>query len=193
MYSLRNLSTNILCHSFFHFLIFAYCIVNPSVLNIILLLLQVADILSIKTLPEFSQEKEKQVSCRRKQISYSVTPKRISDPTCKLLSCTTDNVSGIERTLLYGDKNSYTWLRLYPAIWVRKAIFFFFAGVLLLRLFFAVLGHRDWEGLSLTLRQIIYAINGGESAFHTITLEYIVMVFITFVNMVGDILNILSD
>lgn len=158
-----------------------------------LLLLQVVDILSIQTLPEFSQEKEKQMSCRRKQTSYLITPKSSSDPTCNLLSCTTDNASCTERILLYGDENSYTWLRLYPAIWVRKALFFFFAGVLLLRLFFALLRHRDWEGLSLTLRQMIYAINGGESAFHTITFEYIVMVFITFVNMVGNTLNILSE
>ena len=114
-----------------------------------------------------------------------------SDPTRKLLTRTIDNVSDTERSLVCGDENSNTWLRLYPAIWVRKAIFFFFAGILLLRLFFALLSRRDLEGLSLTLRQIFYVINGGESAFHNITFEYIVMIFITFVNMVGNVLNTL--
>ena len=186
MFSLRNLSTNIFCHSFLHFLIFAYCIINPSSLNIILLILQLIDILSIQTLPEFSKTKEKQVDCRRKQASYPITPKNNSDPTCKLLPVTTNTTSNTERMFLHGDKNSYTWLRLYPVIWVRLAIFFFFAGTLLLRLFFSSFKHQDWKGLSPILCQVVYVLNGGESVFHTIIFEYVILIFITFVNMVGN-------
>ena len=181
--SLRNLSTNFFAHSLFHLLILAYCIVYPSLLNILLHLLQVIDILFIQTLPEFAREKERNSDYRRKQTPTVQGPNG-TESHYRLLSHMSEPLNHSEHVLLHGDKNSHTWMRLYPAIWVRKAIFSFFAMILLLRLFFAVWGRRDWERLPVLLCQIIYAINGGESAYSMIMFEYVVMVFIAFMNMV---------
>lgn len=175
---IRYLTGSVLGHFLLYLVILAYCVINSSVFNALLLLLLLLDIFHLRTWKDISTEKEGYGE--RKQSGFCK-----DNPSWQTLS-RTDLLLETEppSSQVEGDESPYTWFLFFPSLKIRSLFLLFFSFSLLVKLFFSIVSISWLQSLPLTLRKLVYLVNGGLNAYPAIVLECAIVIMLTIYNSV---------
>ena len=182
-------SCHILSLFFLYFFILAYCLVNTSIINILIVFLVLLDALSLVTLRAFRQH----------TILHS-SPTELSLPPSPSLPIPSQgnaqsNAQSNSQTHLlttHREKASFTptatsvssELSLFPHMRLRTALFVAFIIVFLIHMLVAAVP-REWlDGLPLWARHVVFLLHGGAGAYQHVFFEYCMLLLIACFNHV---------
>lgn len=177
MNRLSRLSCNAFTHFILYCCIFVYCIFNHSILNVFLLLLVCCDVLSLKNVEQYTS---KHIPTAIKQTETTPTV-----PSNRRLSLSPSRINiAYERVSLYDDASYSNWITLFPNMTIRSFLYWSFCLLFIIRHFFLLFSNKELKTASLTIRCIVYAINGGLNQSNSVYYEYFLFLFMAMLNHV---------
>ena len=159
-------------------MILAYCVINSSVFNALLLLLLLFDVFHLHTWKGLA-EKENTNERKKQGGLCKDNPRWQTLSRTDLLLETESACSEVQ-----GDESPHTWFLFFPSLTIRSLLLLFFSFCLLEKLFFSVVPISWLQSLPLVLRRGVYLVNGGLNTFPNIVYECLLVIILYFYNSV---------